>query len=115
MSRPAVMIHPLATVTEAAHRMHRAGVRRLPVVDVVGRLVGIVRRVDLLTWFLRSDEELRREIFKDVIFGSLPMAPSRFAVDVPDGVVVLQAPASGAASSRRWCARSRPWTAWSGS
>ena len=41
-------------------------------VDVVGRLVGIVRRVDLLTWFLRSDEELRREIFKGVFSAACP-------------------------------------------
>jgi CBS domain-containing protein len=57
---------------------------------VVGRLVGIVSRVDLLTSFLRPDEELRREIVEDVIFGDLCMGPSRFDVDVQHGVVVLQ-------------------------
>jgi CBS domain-containing protein len=62
MTRPAVTVDPLAAVTEAARRMHRAGVKRLPVVDVVGRLVGFVSRVDLLSSFLRPDEELRREI-----------------------------------------------------
>src|SRR5512133_3720824 len=81
MTRPAVTVDPLATVTEAARRMHRAGVKRLPVVDVVGRLVGIVSRVDLLKGFLRPDEELRREIVEDVIFGDLVMAPNRFDVD----------------------------------
>jgi CBS domain-containing protein len=90
MTRPAVTVDPLATVTEAARRMHRAGVKRLPVVDVVGRLVGIVSRVDLLTSFLRPDEELRREIVEDVIFGDLVMAPNRLDVDVQDGVVTLQ-------------------------
>ena len=90
MTRPAVTVDPLATVTEAARRMHRAGVKRLPVVDVVGRLVGIVSRVDLLASFLRPDEELRREIVEDVIFGDLFMAPDRFGVDVHDGVVTLQ-------------------------
>jgi CBS domain-containing protein len=90
MTRPAVTVDQLATVTEAARRMHRAGVKRLPVVDVVGRLVGIVSRVDLLTSFLRPDEELRREIVEDVIFGDLFMAPDRFDVDVQDGVVTLQ-------------------------
>jgi CBS domain-containing protein len=90
MTRPAVTVGPLATVTEAARRVHHAGVKRLPVVDVVGRLVGIVSRVDLLTPFLRPDEELRREIVEDVIFGDLCMGPSRFDVDVQHGVVVLQ-------------------------
>jgi CBS domain-containing protein len=90
MTRPAVTVDPLATVTEAARRMHRAGVKRLPVVDVVGRLVGIVSRVDLLRSFLRPDEELHREIVEDVIFGDLFMAPDRFDVNVQDGVVTLQ-------------------------
>jgi CBS-domain-containing membrane protein len=90
MTRPAITVEPLATVTEAARRMHRAGVKRLPVVDVVGRLVGIVSRADLLTSFLPPDEELRREIVENVIFSDLVMAPDRFDVDVRDGVVTLQ-------------------------
>lgn len=75
---------------EAARRLHAQGVKRLPVVDAVGRLVGIVSRTDLLTSFLRSDEELQREIVDDVIYDDLLMAPSRFDVHVQDGVVVLQ-------------------------
>jgi osmotically-inducible protein OsmY len=60
------------------------------VVDPVGRLVGILSRVDLLKVFLRSDEDLYREIVDDIIFGELFMGPNRFDVDVHDGVVVLQ-------------------------
>lgn len=90
MSRPAVTIGQRATLTEAARRLHAAGVKRLPVVDPVGRLVGIISRVDLLKVFLRSDEDLYREIVDDVIFGELFMGPNRFDVDVQDGVVVLQ-------------------------
>ena len=48
MTAPAVTVAPTATVTEAARRMHTAGVKRLPVVDETGRLVGIVSRADLL-------------------------------------------------------------------
>ena len=59
-------------------------------IDAAGRLVGVVSRADLLTSFLRSDEELHQEIVEDVIFGDLFMAPSRFDVHVQDGVVVLQ-------------------------
>jgi CBS-domain-containing membrane protein len=90
MSRPAVTIGQGATLTEAARWLHAAGVKRLPVVDPVGRLVGILSRVDLLKVFLRSDEDLYREIVDDIIFGDLFMGPNRFDVDVHDGVVVLQ-------------------------
>jgi CBS domain-containing protein len=90
MSRPAVTISPRATLAEAARRLHAADVKRLPVIDPVGRLVGIVSRADLLKSFLRSDDELQQEIEEDVIFGDLIMGPSRFDVHVQDGVVVLQ-------------------------
>jgi CBS domain-containing protein len=90
MSRPAITIGPRATLAEAARRLHAVGVKRLPVVDAAGRLVGIVSRADLLKFFLRSDEELQQEIVEDVIFGELFMGPSRFDVHVRDGVVVLQ-------------------------
>jgi CBS-domain-containing membrane protein len=90
MSQPAITISTQATLTEAARRLHAAGVKRLPVVDAVGRLVGIVSRVDLLKMFLRSDDELRQEIVEDIIFGALLMGPNRFDVHVEDGVVVLQ-------------------------
>jgi CBS domain-containing protein len=90
MSQPAVTIDPQATLAAAARRLHASGVKRLPVVDAVGRLVGIVSRVDLLKGFLRPDEELHGEIVEDVIFGDLFMGPNRFDVHVQDGVVVLQ-------------------------
>jgi CBS domain-containing protein len=90
MSQPAVTIDPQATLAGAARRLHASGVKRLPVVDAVGRLVGIVSRVDLLKGFLRPDEELHGEIVEDVIFGDLVMGPDRFDVHVQDGVVVLQ-------------------------
>jgi CBS domain-containing protein len=90
MSRPAVTIGPREPLAKAARRLHAAGVKRLPVVDPVGRLVGIVSRADLLKSFLRSDQELQEEILQDVILGDLFMAPSRFDVHVQDGVVVLQ-------------------------
>jgi CBS domain-containing protein len=66
------------------------GLKRLPVIDAAGRLVGIVSRVDLLKMFLRSDEELHQEIVEGVIFGELFMGLNRFDVHVEDGVVVLQ-------------------------
>jgi CBS domain-containing protein len=90
MTTPAVTVPPTATVTEAARRMHTARVKRLPVVNEAGRLAGIVSRADLLKVFNRSDEAIWREIMDDVITGDFMMDPSRFFIDVTDGVVVLQ-------------------------
>jgi CBS domain-containing protein len=90
MTTPAVTVSPTATVTEAARRMHTAGIKRLPVVNDAGRLVGIVSRADLLKVYTRSDEAIWREIMDDVIVGDFMLDPSRFFIDVVDGVVVLQ-------------------------
>jgi CBS domain-containing protein len=90
MTVAVVAVSPDATVAEAARRMHTAKVKRLPVVDRTGRLLGIISRSDLLKVFDRSDQDIRREIVEDVIVGEFMMAPSRFFIDVTDGVVVLQ-------------------------
>jgi CBS domain-containing protein len=92
MTTPAVTVPPTATVTvtEAARRLHAAGVKRLPVVDEEGRLVGIVSRADLLKVFTRTDDAIRREIMEGVIVGDFMMDPSRFFIHVDDGMVVLQ-------------------------
>jgi CBS domain-containing protein len=90
MTAPAVTVSPTATITEAARRMHTAGIKRLPVVDETGRLVGIVSRADLLKVFTRPDEAIWREIMDDVITGDFMMDPSRFFIEVVDGVVALQ-------------------------
>jgi CBS-domain-containing membrane protein len=79
-----------ATVPEAARRMHTAKVKRLPVVDERGRLVGIISRADLLKVFSRPDADIRREILDQVIAGELLLDPSRFRVQVHDGVATLE-------------------------
>ena len=90
MTSPPVTVPPTATITEAARRMHTARVKRLPVVDERGQLLGIVSRADLLKVFTRPDEAIRSEIINDVIVGDLMMNPSRFVIRVDDGVVVLE-------------------------
>jgi hypothetical protein len=62
MSVTVVSVSPDATVAEAARRMHRASVKRLPVTGEGGRLVGIVSRSDLLKVFNRPDHAIRCEI-----------------------------------------------------
>ena len=49
---PAITIGPDAPVTEAAKMMHERHVKRLPVVDELGRIAGVVCRVDLLADYL---------------------------------------------------------------
>lgn len=46
--RPAVTIHDSQTLTEAIQKMRSRGVRRLPVVDLHGDLVGVLSSDDVL-------------------------------------------------------------------
>ena len=87
MTAPAVTVHADATLPEAARIMARRHIKRLPVVDAHGLLVGIVSRSDLLKVFLRSDEDIAREVRHEVVrrlFGEAPVE-----VSVSEGVVTL--------------------------
>lgn len=70
MSSPAVTVHPDATLAEAAQIMARKHVKRLPVVNGVGMLEGVMSRSDLLKVFLRTDEEIEEEI-RDAVLAEL--------------------------------------------
>jgi acetoin utilization protein AcuB len=48
MSHPVITIHPEMPMQDALNLMHKERIRRLPVVDKRGRLVGIVSERDLL-------------------------------------------------------------------
>jgi CBS domain-containing protein len=89
MTSPAVTIGPDATIAEAAKLLHRQRVKRLPVVDPAGPLLGIVSRADLLKVFLRSDADISREIRQEVLVRAMWMDPGTVTVDVRDGVVSL--------------------------
>ncbi|QGV77345.1 CBS domain-containing protein [Streptomyces ficellus] len=88
MSSPAVTVHADATIAEAARIMARRHVKRLPVVDSLGLLEGVVSRGDLLKVFLRSDEDMASEI-RSTVLPDLPAA-ARVDVAVEDGVVTLR-------------------------
>ena len=62
MTAPAITIGPDATIPAAARLMNTHHVRRLPVVDEDGKLVGIVSRRDLLSVFLRPDDDIVHEM-----------------------------------------------------
>lgn len=89
MSVPAVTVRADASVPEAARLMAEHRIERLPVVDQEDRLVGIVTRHDLLQVFLRTDEEIRRDVEQEVIVNTLWLAPRTVTVTVKDGVVTL--------------------------
>lgn len=87
MSSPAVTVHADASLAEAARIMARRRVKRLPVVDAVGILQGVVSRSDLLKVFLRDDEDIAEEIRHHVL-GRLPVT-APLTVSVTEGVVTL--------------------------
>jgi len=60
MSRQVLTIGPTDSCLEAVSRMHRAGVRHLPVVNQEGMLVGIV-----------TDRDLRHHLFLPRVFEAL--------------------------------------------
>jgi predicted transcriptional regulator len=89
MSAPALTIGANRSVTEAVATMLDRNVKRLPVVDGEGRLVGIVTRADLVRAFVRPDEDVAREIREDVIQRTLWIEPAEVRVEVSDGEVRL--------------------------
>ncbi|MEU6548030.1 CBS domain-containing protein [Streptomyces sp. NPDC046859] len=92
MSTPAVTVHPDATLAQAARIMAVRHVKRLPVVDRVGTLQGIVSRADLLKVFLRPDDQIADEVRRTVVSRLRPVAGRSIDVSVREGVVTLRGP-----------------------
>ncbi len=89
MTAPPVTIGPQDSVVAAARRMRDRRVKRLPVVDRAGRLVGIVSRVDVLSVFSRPDTEIRDEIVDQIIGAEFALDSSAFEVTVTSGIVTI--------------------------
>ncbi|MDW4910738.1 CBS domain-containing protein [Streptomyces sp. ADMS] len=90
MSTPAITVHPEQRIADAARVMERHGVERLPVVDEEDRLIGIATRRDLLRVFLRTDDEIRRELHDEVLPRVLGRPDHGVAVSVHDGMATLE-------------------------
>src|SRR6516164_10147733 len=90
MTHPAVTVRPEDSVEHAARLMYTLQVKRLPVVDAGGYLVGIVSRSDLLAVFDRPDSEILAEITDDVILHEFLIDPAMFVVTIRDGVVTIR-------------------------
>ena len=83
MTAPAVTTYPESPLPAAARLMDREVVKRLPVLDDLGRLVGIVTRGDLLRVHLRSDA------VQEVLRRVLAVRDGLVTVRVRDGEVTL--------------------------
>jgi CBS domain-containing protein len=88
MTSPAITIHPDASLATAARLMNAHHLRRLPVVDRDGKLLGIVSRRDLLSVFLRPDAEIAHQV-REILAEVLPGGPTGVEVAVHNGVVTL--------------------------
>lgn len=89
MSVPAVTVPRGATLPSAARLMGRGHLKRLPVVDDDGRLVGVVSRGDLLKVYLRSDAELAEDVRRELLTHLIPKGTATLTVRAADGVVAL--------------------------
>jgi CBS domain-containing protein len=81
MTSPAISIHPDASIAAAARLMSSHNIKRLPVVDSDGTLVGLVSRRDLLNVFCIPDSDIARqvrEVLAEVVLGE--SAPIKAAV-----------------------------------
>ncbi|WP_225848820.1 CBS domain-containing protein [Streptomyces sp. HPF1205] len=87
MTSPAVTVRPGTTVADAAWLAARSRLKRMPVTDHAGRLVGVVRRAALLQALVRDDDRIREEIETRVIGDEFRQVRDSVEVDVHDGVV----------------------------
>jgi CBS-domain-containing membrane protein len=100
MTTPAVTIGPREPASHAARLMYSRKLKRLPVVDDDGHLIGIVARTDVLGVYSRPDAEIRHDIIENVIVGLMLMNPARFSITVEDGVVAVEGKPENASVGR---------------
>ncbi|KUO15987.1 CBS domain-containing protein [Streptomyces dysideae] len=89
MTYPAVTVHPGDLVADAAWTAARARLKRLPVTDHHGRLVGAVSRIDLLRSLIRNDAEIREEIESRILRREFLLDPGSIELTVDNGVVTV--------------------------
>ncbi|MFD1659218.1 CBS domain-containing protein [Streptomyces caeni] len=89
MTSPAITVLPGATVAEAAWLAALSRLKRLPVTDHDGRLVGVVHRNALLRALVRDDAAIREEAEARIHAVCSPADRAGVEVKVRDGVVEL--------------------------
>jgi CBS domain-containing protein len=100
MTKPAVTIGPGEPVYHAAKLMYSRKVKRLPVVDDDGRLIGIITRTDVLGVYSRPDAEIRHDVIENAIVGNGHSDPARCTVTVKDGLVTVEGKPESASAGR---------------
>lgn len=90
MTTPVVTISADASLTAAARMMDDERVKRLPVVNDQGHLVGIVSRRDLLRVYLREDEAIVADVEEQVLRRTMWIEPGVVDVSAERGVVTLR-------------------------
>jgi CBS-domain-containing membrane protein len=89
MTSPPVTAGPDTSLAEAARLMRDRRVKRLPVINATGHLIGIVSRADVLSIFARPDADIHREATEEVIAESILVDSRLVAATVHDGIVTL--------------------------
>ncbi len=89
MSTPPVTVPSGTSIPAAARLMDGESVKRLPVVDDLGRLVGIVSRGDLLKVHLRPDDDILADVRTGVLAPYLADEGGAVRAEVTEGVVTL--------------------------
>ena len=107
MTRPPVTAAPEDPVEQAARMMHFMRVKRLPVVNSGGELVGIVSRSDVLATFDRPDEDIRKDIVDTMLQHEFLIDPRLFKVTVESGVVTMEGCPETAALGRALVRKAR--------
>ena len=90
MTEMVISTTPEVTIGEAARVMANKRVKRLPVVDEDGVLIGIISRADVVNAFTKPDEIIEDEIREDIVRRLLFLDPQDVGVAVDDGVVTLE-------------------------
>jgi CBS domain-containing protein len=90
MTELVISTTPEVTIGEAARVMANQRVKRLPVVDEDGVLIGIISRADVVNAFTKPDEIIEDEIREDIVRRLLFLDPQEVGVAVDDGVVSLE-------------------------
>lgn len=89
MSSPAVCARPDSPTALAARQMAHFRLKRLPVTDAEGLLVGIVSRSDLLKVYLREDQEIADQVRFELLALLQPQQAVGVQVHAEEGRITL--------------------------
>jgi len=89
MSSNPITIASDATLSEAARVMATNSVKRLPIIEADGNVVGVLSRADIVAAFARPDELIDDEIREDIAKRVLFVDPESLDISVNDGIVAL--------------------------